>query len=97
MHSISKELGRHYSEKFSLHGTSSAGVGWGTDESKALLRYEKMLQVASGASAKRPSMLDVGCGYGALYQQWMEKREADLPGIEEILGDLQYMNKLCTP
>ena len=35
--------------------------------------------------------------YGALYQQWMEHREADLPGIEEILGDLRYLNKLCTP
>ena len=35
--------------------------------------------------------------YGALYQQWMEQREADLPGIEEILGDLRYLNKLCTP
>ncbi len=35
--------------------------------------------------------------YGALYQQWVEERETDLPSIEEILGDLRYMNKLCTP
>ena len=35
--------------------------------------------------------------YGALYQQWVEERETDLPSIEEILGHLRYMNKLCTP
>jgi peroxiredoxin len=35
--------------------------------------------------------------YGAVYQQWVEEREANLPRIEEILEDLRYMNKLCTP
>ncbi|GAC1387741.1 MAG: hypothetical protein NVSMB33_17390 [Ktedonobacteraceae bacterium] len=35
--------------------------------------------------------------YGALYQQWMEEREADLASIEEILEVLRYINRLCTP
>ena len=35
--------------------------------------------------------------YGAVYQQWVEEREANLPGIEEILESLRYLNKLCTP
>ena len=35
--------------------------------------------------------------YGALYQQWVAEREADLPGIEELLETLRYLNKLCTP
>jgi len=35
--------------------------------------------------------------YGALYQQWIEEREADLVSIEEILEVLRYLNRLCTP
>lgn len=35
--------------------------------------------------------------YGALYAQWIAKQEAELPSIDILLDDLQYMNKLCTP
>lgn len=35
--------------------------------------------------------------YGAVYKQWMAEKEEDLVSIEEILEDLRYMNKLCTP
>ena len=73
MHSISKELEQHYSKTFSLHGPSSAGVDWGADGKNALLRYDKMLQVANCSPIKRPSLLDVGCGYGALYRHAIAK------------------------
>lgn len=35
--------------------------------------------------------------YGALYAQWIAEHEAELPPIEELLKDLDYLNKLCTP
>lgn len=35
--------------------------------------------------------------YGALYAQWIAENEAELPPIEELLKDLDYLNKLCTP
>jgi peroxiredoxin len=35
--------------------------------------------------------------YGALYAQWIAEHEAELPSIDMLLDDLQYMNKLCTP
>jgi peroxiredoxin len=35
--------------------------------------------------------------YNAVYQQWTANNEARLPRIEELLEDLQYLNKLCTP
>ena len=35
--------------------------------------------------------------YGALFRQWVEEKEEDLVGIEEILETLRYMNRLCTP
>lgn len=35
--------------------------------------------------------------YGAFYAQWIAKHEAELPSIDVLLKDLQYMNNLCTP
>lgn len=35
--------------------------------------------------------------YGAFYAQWTAEHEAELPSIDVLLEDLQYMNKLCTP
>ncbi len=35
--------------------------------------------------------------YGAFYAQWIAQHEAELPSIDVLLEDLQYMNKLCTP
>jgi len=33
--------------------------------------------------------------YNALYEQWSADSEANLPPIQELLDNLQYMNKLC--
>lgn len=82
MHTVSKELQMHYSELFSLHGPSPQGVDWGKDEAKALLRYEKMLNVLA-KSREKPSLLDVGCGYGGLYSYAMSKNiDLDYTGID---------------
>jgi peroxiredoxin len=35
--------------------------------------------------------------YGALRAQWIATNEAELPPIETVLSDLQYINTLCTP
>src|SRR4051812_45275876 len=83
MHSISEELRQHYSEKFSSHGPSSEGVDWGSDETKLLLRYDKMLSVLNPAEGERPSLLDVGCGYGGLQTFALGKQiELDYTGID---------------
>lgn len=65
MNSISQVLRDHYSQKFALHGASSEGVDWGSNEANVLLRYQKMLEVLRN-SDPRPTLLDVGCGYGGL-------------------------------
>lgn len=77
MDPISKALEQHYSEKFSLHGASSEGVDWGADESRMLLRYDKMLRVADWVTGSKPSLLDVGCGYGGL-QGYANSKNIDL-------------------
>lgn len=82
MHEVSKKLQLHYAKLFSLHGPSPLGVDWGNDEAKALLRYEKMLNVLNKFQQK-PSMMDVGCGYGGLYQYALSKNiDINYTGID---------------
>ncbi len=88
MDPISKALAQHYSEKFSLHGPTSEGVDWGPDQAKAFLRYEKMLNVADSAAGIRPSLLDVGCGYGGLWSYATSKNvDLDYTGID-VAGNM---------
>src|SRR5256885_9838205 len=88
MDPISKALGEHYEEKFSAHGPTSEGVDWGPDQAKAILRYEKMLNVGDFVKGKRVSLLDAGCGYGGLGQFAISKNiELDYTGID-VAGNM---------
>jgi SAM-dependent methyltransferase len=66
MDPITEALRRHYSERFAQHGATSEGVDWGPDASRMLLRYDKMLALLDAPSAAKPTLLDVGCGFGGL-------------------------------
>ena len=82
MNPISETLRQHYSRKFDLHGASSEGVDWGSNEAKVLLRYDKMLAVLETEPAK-PTLLDVGCGYGGLLRYATEQKiELEYTGID---------------
>lgn len=35
--------------------------------------------------------------YSALYQRWITNSITELPAIQDLLDNLQYLNKLCTP
>ena len=39
---ISIQMKNHYKNCFNKYGPTSQGIDWGEDESKLLLRYEKM-------------------------------------------------------
>ncbi|HAF13529.1 MAG TPA: hypothetical protein DCK99_07480 [Blastocatellia bacterium] len=91
MDPISKALGQHYSEKFSLHGPSPEGVDWGSDETKMLLRYDKMLRVADYVARNKPSLLDVGCGYGGLRGYAISKNiDLDYTGIDVASNMIEW-------
>ena len=60
---VSLLLRDHYAGGFSKHGCTSQGVDWGPHEDRALLRHQKTLEVIKSTPC---SLLDVGCGYGAL-------------------------------
>ncbi|HEY0755340.1 MAG TPA: redoxin domain-containing protein [Ktedonobacteraceae bacterium] len=35
--------------------------------------------------------------YSAFYAQWIAQQEAELPTLDVLLANLQYMNTVCTP
>ncbi len=68
MNNISSLLKDHYAKKFSVHGATPEGVDWGTNPADHLLRLDRMLAVleVGEVAETKPSLLDVGCGYGSL-------------------------------
>ncbi len=82
MQPVSKRLKEHYEKIFSEFGPSSRGVDWGDDQD-VLLRYKNMLSVVRAGSSPSPSMLDVGCGYGGLFDYSMGHGiKVDYTGID---------------
>lgn len=65
---ISQMLCKHYTRTLSEHGPSPRGVDWGSDPADHALRLDCMLAVLKvvDLSARRYTLLDVGCGYGSL-------------------------------
>jgi SAM-dependent methyltransferase len=77
-------VARYYAEKLTAHGSSPQGVDWSSEASQQL-RFTQLLKLVEGET--RCTLLDYGCGYGALAQRL-------------IAGplDLHYLGfDLCTP
>lgn len=58
------QINQYYKSKFDQHGKSPQGVDWNGEESQ-LLRFHQFLDLFS--NGERFSIIDLGCGYGALY------------------------------
>src|SRR5438093_13447159 len=57
------QVAQYYTRKVEDHGPSAQGVDWSSAESQ-ILRFEQLLKICDRS---RPfSLLDYGCGYGAL-------------------------------
>lgn len=61
--SILGRVAEYYAGKLRAHGPTPAGVDWNSEESQRL-RFQKLLEVAR--DLQDFSILDYGCGYGAL-------------------------------
>ena len=66
MDKVSRQLQIHYEQTYLNHGATPQGVDWGSDGANLELRYSKMLSVINDENDPKPSLLDVGCGYGGL-------------------------------
>jgi SAM-dependent methyltransferase len=60
---ITRPVAEYYGRKLSLHGAVPQGVDWNSRESQ-VLRFEQLLKIHD--SKVGFSILDWGCGYGAL-------------------------------
>lgn len=58
------EIEQYYNDRIKKHGITPKGVDWNTEETQNL-RFEKLLSIID-FDKKKCSMLDYGCGYGAL-------------------------------
>lgn len=77
-----QQLNKFYTDKLDEHGVSPLGVGWNSKDSQEI-RFEHLLTICD---ASRPfSILDYGCGYGALADYLMKKGfQADYHGFDII-------------
>lgn len=75
MKTLSKTLekvGMLYSENLNKHGLDSKSVGWKDKESQ-ILRFVNLAKVIASDEHKEPlKILDYGCGYGAMYEYFVE-------------------------
>jgi SAM-dependent methyltransferase len=72
-------VARYYSDRLDAHGTTPQGVDW-SSESSQQLRFTQLLRLIDGDS---PSIIDYGCGYGALAQRLVaEGREFRYVGFD---------------
>ena len=55
---------RHYEKCFKQHGCTPKGMDW-PNETDLATRFDVMLDLIDGSHEKL-SVLDLGCGYGAL-------------------------------
>lgn len=82
----------HYTETFAEFGATSKGVDWGRDED-LILRYDKILEVIKNKN-KEVTILDVGCGYGGLYERIKEKNiNVKYSGVDLCENMIEYAKK----
>jgi SAM-dependent methyltransferase len=87
MDKVSELMREHYARAFAEHGATAKGVDWNLQEDVDV-RYGKMLEVFRKDfydGPARPSLLDVGCGWGGLLQ-YAQARNAhfDYTGIDIV-------------
>ncbi len=66
-------VNRYYSDKVNAEGPTARGVDWNSQEGQ-ILRFEQLLKVCDTTHAF--SIIDFGCGYGALFDYLQSQRVA---------------------
>lgn len=71
---IIKDVANYYTEKLQTYGPTSKGVDWNSIESQEI-RFEQLLKVIQTTPDDKFSVLDYGCGFGAMFP-FMDKKYA---------------------
>lgn len=61
---LHQEVARYYAEKLAIHGSTPRGVDWNNEESQSI-RFEQLCKLFD-INKREISVIDLGCGYGAL-------------------------------
>lgn len=64
---IKKKVSDYYTDKIKRYGKSSWGVDWNSKESQ-FLRFKQLCKILPDYKEETFSILDYGCGYGALVE-----------------------------
>lgn len=85
MHPALASTQTYYRNKIQTSGPCPAGVDWG-DERAQTTRFEQLLKlIPTQAWSQRPSLNDLGCGYGALLEYLQAKGlQVDYLGIDLV-------------
>jgi SAM-dependent methyltransferase len=80
MNDIHGDVERYYTGKIKTHGRTPQGVDWNSSESQSL-RFEQLTRIVDFSNSF--SILDYGCGYGALVEFLSEKsRQFNYTGFD---------------
>lgn len=91
MDSISNKMKSHYENTFRKFGANCQGVDWGTDVYNLNLRYEKMLDIVTEKYSNNYTILDVGCGYGGIYEYLVKKGiNFNYTGLDVVKDMIDY-------
>jgi SAM-dependent methyltransferase len=71
---LAAQAARYYAAKLQEYGPTPRGVDW-NDERTQRIRFDHLLEVLSAATEPF-SLIDFGCGYGALLDSLVEHHEA---------------------
>ena len=69
---IHNPISEYYSGKIIEHGATPRGVDWNSTESQ-FTRFSQLLKILPESTDSRPSLIDWGCGYGALLDFILER------------------------
>lgn len=84
---IARDFRSHYGAAFRRHGATPMGVDWGSDPVDHEVRLDRMIDVMLGVPelARRPRLLDVGCGFGSLLDRMKARGiSVDYVGIDVV-------------
>jgi SAM-dependent methyltransferase len=92
---ISQAFADHYAATIRAHGPTAQGVDMARDD-VAVLGYRKMLAVIRDRHRNtRPSLLDVGCGYGGLLAfATQQGYELDYTGVDIVPDMIEHARRL---
>jgi Methyltransferase domain len=93
LHPLTQQFRDYHIEFFRKYGATSAGVQWG-DEHELRFRYGKIGEILARDAdppRNRPTLLDVGCGWGGLLQRLEDMAiDVDYSGVDVVPEMVQY-------